>query len=127
MRASSSASCRRFSRCSRLSSARRSSWARWVLRPDAVVADVGDQLLDVGLPGVEVRPLVDARQKRRLPVLGFGDRVAARAHDEEAGQVLVLRAQAVKDPRAQAGPGLAGLAAVHEHERRLVIGHVGVH
>ena len=70
------------------------------LRPgaDAVVADVRDQLLDVGVPAIQVRSLVDPRQEGRLPVLRLGDGVAVGAHDEEAGQVLVLGAQSVKDP-----------------------------
>ena len=45
---------------------------------------------------VDVGALVDAGQERRLPVLRLGDRVAARAHDDEAGQVLVLGAEPVE-------------------------------
>ncbi len=79
------------------------------LRPGAhtVVADVRDQLFDLGVPAVQVGSLVDPRQEGRLPVLRLGDGVAVGAHDEKAGQVLVLGAQSVKHPRSQAGPGLA--------------------
>ena len=94
---------------------------------DLVVADVLDQLLDLGVARVEIGPLEDARQKRRLPVLRLLDRIAARAHGDEAGQVLILGAQPIGDPRAHAGPDLAGVAAIHQHQRRLVIRHVGVH
>ena len=92
-----------------------------------VVADVLDQLLDVGVARVDVGALVDAGQEGRLPVLRLLDRVAAGTHGDEAGQVLVLGAQAVGHPRAEARPRQAGLAAVHQHQRRLVIRHVGVH
>ena len=76
---------------------------------------------------VDVRPLVGARQKRRLPVLRFLNRIAAGAHGDETGQILIFAAQAVSDPRAETGPNLPGLAAVHKHERGLVVGHVGMH
>ena len=47
--------------------------------------------------------------------------------DDEAGQVLVLGAQAVGDPRAHARPRQRALAAVHQQQRRLVVRDVGVH
>ena len=97
------------------------------LRADRAVPDVRDQLLDLGVLAVDVRALVDPGQERRLPVLRLGDREAARAHHDEAGQVLVLRPEPVEHPRADARPGLPRLAAVHQHQRRLVIGDVGVH
>ena len=55
--------------------------------------------------GVQVRPLVHARQERRAPVgrVALGQPSAARvAHHDEAGQVLVLAPQAVGHPRADA-------------------------
>ena len=91
------------------------------------VADVLDQLVDLGVLGVDVRALIGARQKRDSPVLRGHDRIAAGAHGDEAGQVLILRAQAVGDPGAKAGPRQPAVAAVHQHQRRLVVGHVGVH
>ena len=45
--------------------------------------------------GVDVRSLISARQKRRLPVLGILDRQSARAHGHEAGEVLILGSQPV--------------------------------
>ena len=76
---------------------------------------------------VDERALERAGQKARLPVLGVLDRVAAGAHRDEAGQVLILGAQAVQHPRADARPRLHRVAAVHQHQRRLVIRHLGVH
>ena len=96
-------------------------------RCDAIVANVLDELLDRRVLGVDVRALEDARQKAGLPVLRFLDRVAVGAHGNKRRQVLVFAAQAVAQPRAEAGPNLPGVAAVHEHQRRLVVGHVGVH
>ena len=42
-----------------------------------LVADVLDQLVDLGVLRVDVRALIHARQKRRLPVLRFLNRIAA--------------------------------------------------
>ena len=92
-----------------------------------LVADVLDELVDLGVLRVDVRSLIDARQKRRLPVLRLLNRIAAGDHRDEAGQILVLGPQAVGEPRAHAGPHQPRLAAVHQQQRRLVIGHVGVH
>ena len=71
---------------------------------------------------VDISALEDAGKEAARPVLGLLDRVAAGAHGDEAGEVLVLRPQAVGDPRAHAGPRHLRVAAVHQHERRLVVG-----
>ena len=84
-------------------------------------------LFDVGVLRVDVRALIDAGQEAGLPVLRFLNRVAAGAHGDEAGQILVLGAQAVGEPRAHAGADQPGVAAVHQQQRRLVVRHVGVH
>ncbi len=91
------------------------------------VADVLDELVHLRVARVDVGALVGAGQEGRLPVLRLLDGIAARTHGDEAGQVLVVAAQAVGHPRTHARPDLPGLAAVHEQQRRLVIGHVGVH
>src|SRR5438045_3713589 len=59
------------------------------------VANVLDEALEGGVARVDVSALVGAGQEAALPVLRLLDRVAARAHRDEAGQVLVLAAQAV--------------------------------
>ncbi len=94
---------------------------------DGPVADIGNQLIDLGELRIDVRSLVTSRQEGRLPVLGVLDRVAARTKDDERGKVLVLGSQTVREPRADARAGQTGLAAVHQHQRRLVIGNVRVH
>ncbi len=91
------------------------------------VLDVLDELLDLGVARVDVGALVGAGQEGGLPVLRLLNGVAARTHGDEAGQVLVVAAQAVGHPRTHARPNLPGFAAVHQQQRRLVIGHVGVH
>ena len=53
--------------------------------------------------------------------------IAAGAHRDEAGQVLVLGAEAVGDPAPHARADQPRFAAVHQQERRLVIRHVRVH
>ncbi len=92
-----------------------------------IVADVLDQFFDAGVLRVDVGALIDAGQETAAPVFGFLDRVAAGAHGDEAGEVLVFGAQAVGDPGADAGAGHLGVAAVHQHERRLVIRHLRLH
>ena len=57
---------------------------------------------------VDVSSLINAGQKRRLPVLRLGDREPAGAHHDETGQVLVLRAEAVEHPGADAWAAPAG-------------------
>ena len=89
--------------------------------------DVLDQLLDFGVLRVDVGALVDAGQKAGLPVLRFLNRIAAGAHGDEAGQILIFGAEAVSDPRAHAGADQPGFAAIHQQQRRLVVRHVGVH
>ncbi len=96
-------------------------------RADVRMRDVLDQLRQVLMLRIDERPLKRSRQKARLPVFGVLDRKAAGAHRDEAGEVLVLGPQAVQDPGPDARPGLHRVAAVHQHQRRLVIGHLGVH
>ena len=92
-----------------------------------VVLDVLDQLLDFLVLRVDVGALINARQKGALPVLRFLNRIAARTHRDETRQVLIHRAQAVRDPRAHARPRQPRLAAIHQQQRRLVIRHIRVH
>jgi hypothetical protein len=91
------------------------------------MGDVLDQPGQLLVLGVDEGPLERAGQEGRLPVLGILDRKAAGAHGEKARQVLVLGPQAIQHPGADAGPRLDRVAAVHEHQRRFVVGHLGVH
>src|SRR5690606_40242727 len=50
-----------------------------------------------------------------------------RTHGAKGWQVLVLRAQAVAEPRPHARPYLPGVATVEQQKRRLVVRHVGMH
>src|SRR3712207_8131330 len=60
--------------------------------------------------------LVLSGQEPGLPVLRLLDREPAGAHDDEAGEVLVLGPQPVRDPRPDARPDLPRLAAVRSEE-----------
>ncbi len=101
--------------------------AALLLGGNGAVADVGDQLVDLRELRVDIGSLVTAGQKGRLPVFGILDRVAARAEHDERRQVLIFSPQPVGEPRADARPRQRGVAAVHQHQRRFVIGNVGVH
>ena len=92
-----------------------------------LVLDVLDQLFDFLVLGVDVGALVNPGQKRALPILRFLDRITARAHRDEAGQVLIHRAQPVSDPRTHARARQSRFAAIHQQQRRLVIRHIRVH
>ncbi len=59
------------------------------------IADVVDQLVDAGVPRVDVRSLKAARQKGRPPIRDVGNR-QSRAHGDKTGQVLVFRPHAVQ-------------------------------
>ena len=54
------------------------------------------------------------------------DRIAARAHGDKSRQVLILGAKPIDHPGADARTHLR-LAAVHEHQARLMIRYIGVH
>ena len=76
----------------------------------------------------EERPLERGRHVARRPVLGSGDRPAGRIeHDDEAGQILVHRAEAVVDPRPQTRTARQDLAGVHLQHRGAVDRRVGGH
>src|SRR5215472_3004106 len=81
-----------------------------------VVANVADELVELGVLRVDVGALVDAGQETGLPVLRLLYGIAAGAHGDEAGEVLIFRAEAVGDPGAEAGADEAGFAAVHQEE-----------
>ena len=63
-----------------------------------VIFNVLDELFDLGVLRVDVGALINARKEAALPVLRFLDGIAAGAHRDEAGQILVLSAQTVGDP-----------------------------
>ena len=93
---------------------------------DGLVADVLDQLLGLGFVVGNVGALVDGRQEGRTPELRTDDGQAGTQHDE-AGQVLILGAEAVGEPGAHGRPAGQLVAGVHHEQRGLVIGPVGVH
>ncbi len=94
---------------------------------EVLVADMFDELFELGMFGIDVGALVDAGEEAALPVLGFLDGVTAGAHGDEAGEVLVFGAEAVGDPGSEAGSGEAGFSAIHEEEGGFVVGDIGVH
>ena len=91
------------------------------------VADVLDELLHLPLGGIDVGPLVSPREKGIPPILRALDRIATRAHRHEAGEILVFRSQAVGHPSPRGGADKPTISAIHEHQRRLMVGDVGVH
>ena len=60
------------------------------------------EFVDFGLPRVEIRALIRPRQERAAPV-GRVSHGQPGTHCHEAGQILVLAAQAVSQPRTVAG------------------------
>ena len=91
------------------------------------VADILDEFLHLPLGGVDVGSLISAGEEGIAPVLGALDRIATRAHRHEAGEILVLCPQAVGHPRPGGGADEPAVTAIHEHQRRLMVGNVGVH
>ena len=94
---------------------------------DVGVADVLDHLLHVLRLGVDARALIDAGQERRAVVPRAAGRQAAGAQGDKAGEVLVLAAEAVDGPRAEARLSDTQRTGVHEHGRNLVRRDVGIH
>ena len=68
----------------------------------SAVANVGNELGDVRVLGVQMCALVGAGQKRAAPVARGHDGIAAGTHHNEARQVFVLCAEPVIHPRAKA-------------------------
>ena len=62
------------------------------------VLDVLDEPIQLGVLTIDISALIDPRQKGRLPILRFLDRITARTHGDETGQVLVFAAQPVEQP-----------------------------
>ncbi len=110
-----------------LSVCSKSSSRRCARRRQILASDIFDELVQFGVLRIDVGALIDAGEERVGPVFGVLDRISAGAHGDEAGEVLVFRAQAVGDPGAHAGAGDLLIAAVHEHQRRLMIGDFGPH
>ncbi len=104
----------------------RSSCSRCSCRGQVGIADIGQHAFRVEPAVVDVRALENAGQEAVAPQLRADDRLA-RAHDDEAGQVLVLGAQAVEEPGTHGRADRLRVAAGHHEQRRLMVGRVGVH
>ena len=86
------------------------------------------QVVDRRALGAEHRAGVGGRHVAARPVLGAADRPAgAVEHHDEAGQVLVHRAEAVVHPRAQRRAAALQLAGVHHQHGRAVDRRLGGH
>jgi hypothetical protein len=73
------------------------------------------------------RALVHRRQKRIIPERrSDGGRHVGTEHDEP-GQIPVVGAEAVREPRSERRPADLRVAGVHHQHRRLVVRDVGVH
>jgi hypothetical protein len=59
--------------------------------------------------------------------LGFGHGVAVGAEDHKSGEVVVFRSQTISDPGAHTRPNQLIFPAIHEHQRRFVVGYVRLH
>ena len=97
------------------------------LRGRVRAPDVLDELLHLAILRINERPLKRPRQKSRLPVLGILHRHSARAHGHKARQILVLRPEPVERPCPETRARLHAVAAVHQHQRRLMIRHLRIH
>ena len=89
--------------------------------------NVLDQLVHLPVIRVHIRSLMCTGQKSGLPVLDPLNRQAPRTHRHKAGKIFVLTPQTIGDPGTNTGSGLHGVAAVHQHERRLMVRHLSIH
>ena len=83
----------------------------------------------IGEPSArKMRAGVTGGHESARPVLGAVDRAAfAGEHHDEAGQVIVRRAEAVIDPRAEGGAAALQAAGVHHQQAGAVDGRLGRH
>ena len=89
--------------------------------------NVGNELVDVLMFGVNIRALQRSWQKTGLPILVVFDGQAAGAHRDESRQILILRPQSVEHPRAETRTRLDTVSTIHQHQRWFVVGHLGIH
>ena len=87
--------------------------------------NVRKEFRDLRLARVEIRPLIDAGQKRAAPVRGIRDGQAG-THCHEAGQILILATEAVRQPGTVARAREPLVAGIHQPHALLVIGRVGI-
>ena len=94
---------------------------------DVTVADVLNHLLHVGGGGVDRGALERAGKEGGAVVGDATDGEPAVAQGDEAGEILILGAEAVNEPRAEAGLHDAERSGVHEDGGDVVGGNVGPH
>ena len=97
-----------------------------VARGDLRVGDVANHLLGIEIGVVDVHSLEDAGEEAVAPELRPDHRLAGAEH-HEAGQVLVVGPQSVREPRPHRGACRLRLARVHHQQRGFVVRQVGVH
>src|SRR5262245_35782044 len=71
--------------------------------------------------------LVSAGQKGRTPVLISLSRQTVRAQHHKTRQILGFRPKAVGHPGPETRPDLSYIAAVHHHQRWLMVWNIGMH
>ena len=91
------------------------------------VSEILDEFVGGAVLGVDGGGLEGGRKEGAPPVLRRLDRIAARTERYEAGKALVFGAETVGDPGAGARPHEPGIPAIHQHQRGLVVGHLGLH
>ena len=91
------------------------------------MADMFDKLLNTAFFGVDIGAREGPWQKGVAPIFGAFNRISTGAHGDKPRQILILCAEAICHPGAGRRTHEPRIAAVHQHQRRLVIGHIGVH
>ena len=92
-----------------------------------VVLQVLHNVIGLHLVNIHVGSGISPGQKRVTPVGQLVARLRARTHGDEAGQILVLGAQAISQPRSHAGTSRLQMPDVHHHHRTGMFRRVGMH
>ncbi len=90
------------------------------------VVDVSNDRSRIHLRIIDLRSLIDSRQKSIPPQRGANDRFSGTQHDK-AWQVFVFGSESVEQPRAHRWTSRLGLAAGHHQQRRFMIRNIGMH
>src|SRR5260370_42578086 len=97
---------------------------------EVIVMDVGDEFVRVELllagVGGDVGRLIDWREKAGAPKRRPDCRGDLRAENDEAREILVVRAEAVSQPGPHGGASGYVRSSVHHDERGLVVRNLGV-
>ncbi len=91
------------------------------------IADIGEEPVDFHVRSEDAGRLVLGGEEAVAPERRADDDLVARPQHDVTGEVLVLGAEPVEEPRTEGRTDRLEIAGVHGQKRGLMVRHVGVH